>query len=178
MSYTTVTVTPGVGKGIAVDEISGSDYQRVKVSWGAEGTANDAAVATPFPVQPVVGAVAVSSSAPLPVIQSPLSTDLTEAAINAAASGNNTLIAAGGASNKIRIYKLFLVVNGGAVNLKFQDGAAGTDFFPVLPFSDKQAWVLDYDGRPWFTGSANTLFNMNLSAAIQVSGRIYYTVGV
>lgn len=46
-------VTPGTGATFATDEIGGVDYPRVKTTWGPDGTANDADVASgkPLPVQ-------------------------------------------------------------------------------------------------------------------------------
>lgn len=38
------------GATLAADEIGGIHHQRVKVEWGADGAANDTAVATPFPI--------------------------------------------------------------------------------------------------------------------------------
>ena len=48
-----VEITAGTGTVIAADEIGGVKYQRVKATWGPDGTANDADVATgkPMPVQ-------------------------------------------------------------------------------------------------------------------------------
>lgn len=48
-----VTVTAGSGVTIAADDISSVFYQRVKVTWGPDGTANDVDVASgkPMPVQ-------------------------------------------------------------------------------------------------------------------------------
>jgi hypothetical protein len=48
-----VAITAGSGTSIAADDISSVFYQRVKVTWGPDGTANDADVATgkPLPVQ-------------------------------------------------------------------------------------------------------------------------------
>jgi hypothetical protein len=37
-----------------------------------------------------------------------------------------------------------------------------------------EAMALDFDGEPWFTGSVNTNFIVNSSAAVQVSGRVYF----
>lgn len=36
-----VAITPGTGTSIATDEIAGAHYQRVKTTWGPDGTAND-----------------------------------------------------------------------------------------------------------------------------------------
>ena len=45
-----VAITAGAGTTIATDEVGGAQYQRVKVTWGADGTANETAAATPLPV--------------------------------------------------------------------------------------------------------------------------------
>lgn len=57
MAYGSVAITAGAGTDIAVDTIASKNYQRVKVTHGAEGTANDANSTTPLPVAtyPVVG---------------------------------------------------------------------------------------------------------------------------
>ncbi|BBC00198.1 hypothetical protein [Bradyrhizobium elkanii] len=46
-------VTPGSGKTVATDDIGGIHYQRAKMVWGADGTANDVdtAAGKPMPVQ-------------------------------------------------------------------------------------------------------------------------------
>ncbi len=48
-----VNITPGVGTSVATDDIGGVQYQRVKVVWGADGTANDTDIASSkgLPVQ-------------------------------------------------------------------------------------------------------------------------------
>ncbi len=48
-----ITVTPGSGSTVAMDDISGVLVQRVKTTWGPDGTMNDADIATgkPLPVQ-------------------------------------------------------------------------------------------------------------------------------
>lgn len=48
-----VAITAGSGTTVATDDLAGVHYQRVKIVWGPDGTANDADVATgkPIPVQ-------------------------------------------------------------------------------------------------------------------------------
>lgn len=48
-----VAITPGTGVTVAADDIGGVLHQRVKTTWGPDGTANDTDVATgkPLPVQ-------------------------------------------------------------------------------------------------------------------------------
>jgi hypothetical protein len=50
-----VNITPGSGAVIASDEVAGAQYQRVKVTWGADGTATDASTSNPLPVQATSG---------------------------------------------------------------------------------------------------------------------------
>lgn len=102
----------------------------------------------------------------------PTTSALTEASLNAAAAGDNTLIA-GTAAQTVRVFRLFLVC-AGAVNIKFKDGA-GTDLTAAMTMTASGAMVLDFSGEPWFITSASNGFVLNLSAAVQVSGRIYYT---
>lgn len=49
MAYTTVAITPGAGANIKVDRISTEDFQRVKLSFGAEDAGVDVSAANPFP---------------------------------------------------------------------------------------------------------------------------------
>lgn len=46
-----IPITPGSGRDVATDNIGGVDYQRIKVTWGTNGVAGDAAAANPLPVQ-------------------------------------------------------------------------------------------------------------------------------
>lgn len=48
-----VAITAGSGTNIATDDIGSVHYQRVKVTHGADGTANDASASTPLPVQEI-----------------------------------------------------------------------------------------------------------------------------
>jgi len=45
-----VAITAGSGTAIAADDLSGVYYQRVKISWGVDGSAVDASASNPFPV--------------------------------------------------------------------------------------------------------------------------------
>jgi hypothetical protein len=45
-----VAITPGAGATIATDDVGGFQYQRVKVAFGADGSATDTSATTPFPV--------------------------------------------------------------------------------------------------------------------------------
>lgn len=45
-----VAITAGSGTNIATDDIGGVQYQRVKATWGVDGTATDVSAANPLPV--------------------------------------------------------------------------------------------------------------------------------
>lgn len=141
---------------VATDEIANVHYERNKLSIGEDGTAVDASLTAPVPVS--FGLQKVS--------------DYLEVAINCAATGDNTIVT-GTSNQQIRVYGFFLVATA-AVNLKFKDGAAA-DFHPALPFVLGGAWNQDPMGRPWFTTAAGNPLVLNLSGAVQVSGRLYYT---
>lgn len=102
----------------------------------------------------------------------PTIANLTSAVVSVAASGDNTLVAGIGGQT-IRIWKLLLVFNA-AVNIIFKDGAA-TNLTGVMNMLANGSFVLDFDAEPWFLTAAANAFILNLSAAVQVSGRIYYT---
>lgn len=95
------------------------------------------------------------------------------AAISAATSGNNTLVAAV-AAKKIRVISLVLVA-AGAVNVTIENGAGGTDLSGPIPLTANSGFVLPRNQDGWFADtSANTLLNLSLSAAVQVSGALSY----
>lgn len=102
----------------------------------------------------------------------PTTAQTSHAAINISSSGDNTVIAGTGGQT-IRVYKLFLVASA-AVSLKYKDGA-GADLTPALSMAANGGMVLDFDSEPWFVTSPGNDFIANLSAAVQVSGRIYYS---
>lgn len=55
-----VAITPGTGTTIATDDISGVQYQRVKVTWGADGAATDASTSSPLPVTAFTGITGIA----------------------------------------------------------------------------------------------------------------------
>ena len=98
------------------------------------------------------------------------------AAINAATSGDNTVIAAAGSGLKIKILGLVLVVTGD-VDVRFESGAGGTALTGVISLAaDGNGFVLPMaqHGSHWLETTANALLNLELSGAVQVSGCIVY----
>jgi hypothetical protein len=94
------------------------------------------------------------------------------AIIDAATSGDNTLVAAV-ASKKIRVLSLWLVA-AGTVNVRFESGAAGTALSGQANLVVNAGFVLPFNPVGWFETAANTLLNLELSAAISVDGGLTY----
>lgn len=97
------------------------------------------------------------------------------AAIDAATSGDNTLVAAAGAGNKIRVHALYLVA-AGTVNARFESGAGGTALSGQMNLVANTGFVLPFNPVGWFETAANTLLNLELSAAVSVDGSMVYSV--
>ena|SRR5262252_3659271 len=143
---------------VATDQIAGVHYERNKLSIGDDGFAVDASLIAPVPV--AMGAQKVS--------------DFLEAAINCSTSGDNTIVS-GTAGQTIRLYAWFFVVSA-AVSIKWKDGTGDfTPPLPPMPFVAYGTWDKDPMGRPFFTTQAGNALTLNLSAAVQVSGRAYFT---
>ena len=97
----------------------------------------------------------------------------TQASISISTSGDNSIVGAV-AGQTTRVHRIFLVA-AGAVNITFKDGAS-TSLTGALSLPAAGAgMVFDFSTEPWFVTSANSAFIINLSAAVQVSGRIYYS---
>lgn len=98
------------------------------------------------------------------------------AAISAASSGDNTLIAAAASGIKNKILALILVASGD-VDVRLESGAGGTALTGIISLaSDGNGFVLPmtFPGYHWIETAAATLLNLELSAAVQISGCIVY----
>jgi hypothetical protein len=96
--------------------------------------------------------------------------------INDASSGDNTIVAAAGAGKRIAVWSV-LVVSDGTVDVRFEDGAGGTAFTGQIPLQEREGFSYSAGGIvPLWIGSANTLLNLELSAAINVHGHVSYSV--
>lgn len=95
------------------------------------------------------------------------------AKIDVASSGNNTLVAAV-TSKKIRVIRYTLKA-AGAVNVKFQSGAGGTDLSGAMPLAGAGDGVTGAEALLGHLETASgALLNLNLSAGVQVSGHLTY----
>lgn len=180
--------TAGTAAAIAADDIASVLYQRVKLSLGADGTAVDAVAGSGVVgtgVQRVVLATDVALPAGTNLLGSAsakLGTDaimdgvtpLTPkfAAIAAASSGDNTLIAAV-VSKKIRVLSYALVA-AGAVTCRFEDGAGGTAKSGQMALAANGVLSVPFSPVGHFETTANTLLNLELGGAVSVAGHICY----
>lgn len=94
------------------------------------------------------------------------------AKIDAAASGDNTIVAAVSAK-KIRVVSLFLV-SAGTVNVRFESGASGTALTGQMNLIANTGFVLPWNPGGWFETAAGSLLNLELSGTISVDGSVSY----
>lgn len=153
------TITPGAGATIAADDVgSGVLVQRVKPQHGADGAGTDSSFAAPFPVAFGVPATRGNYS---------------YAQINAAASGNNSIVSAT-AGQTIRVYAWCFVVEG-SVKVKWRDNANAADLHPAQQFYAGGGIVIDPIGEPILVTATAGDLQLNLTASVQVSGWVLYT---
>ena len=95
------------------------------------------------------------------------------AAMEAAASGNNTLVAAV-TGKKIRVLALAITMTGTAVTIRFEDGAGGTALTGQMQPTQGQTVTLPFNPVGWFETSAATLLNLELGGAQSVDGVLVY----
>lgn len=94
------------------------------------------------------------------------------AIIDAATSGDNTLVSAV-VGAKVRVLACFMVA-AGAVNARFESGAAGTALTGQMNLTTNSGFVLPFNPVGWFETAANTLLNLELSGAVSVDGSLVY----
>lgn len=101
--------------------------------------------------------------------------ELQYAAIAAAASGDNTLVAAV-AGARIRVHSLVLVASGGAVSVRFESGAGGDALTGVMDIADNGQLILSHNPGGWLQTDVADLLNLELSSAVAVAGSLTYSV--
>lgn len=101
------------------------------------------------------------------------SSPMTEFKIDITASGDTDLVALT-AGQIIKVYGLFLASQG-AVDVILKDGTTPTELFPLVSLTGKGAsWMLPRDSHIWCQTAAAAKLTLNCSAAIRVTGRLYY----
>jgi hypothetical protein len=156
MAYNSDAITPGVGASIAVDRVAGADYQIIKPVYGGPGVTTEIAAATPLPMEPGLK----------------LTEQCTRAVISFAASGDNALIAAV-VAQYVRVYALMFTVDS-PVSVKLGDTTVAY-LTGAMKFGLGGGLILTQQGEPHFITALGKGFLINLSAAVQCSGVIWYT---
>lgn len=94
------------------------------------------------------------------------------AAIDCAASGDNTIVSAN-ATRKLKVYAYVLVVDS-AVSVKWKSGA-GTNLSGAMSLAANGTLTISGSPSGWlFETAVNNALVLNLSAAVQVSGHVAY----
>lgn len=94
------------------------------------------------------------------------------AAIDAASSGDNTIVAAV-TGKKIRVVSAFLVA-AGDVNTRFESGASGSALTGQMNLTTNSGFVLPFNPVGWFETASSAILNLELSGATSVDGSITY----
>lgn len=94
------------------------------------------------------------------------------AIIDAATSGDNTLVAAV-AGKKIRVLALVLI-SAGTVTARFESGAGGTALSGQMTLAVNTGFTLPFNPVGWMQTADGTLLNLELSAAVSVDGVLVY----
>lgn len=97
------------------------------------------------------------------------------AAIQAAALGDNTLVAAV-AGKRIRVLSLVLVASGGVNTVRLESGAGGTALTGLMDLVAEGQLVLPFNPAGWCETAVAALLNLELSAATAVAGMLAYVL--
>ena len=100
--------------------------------------------------------------------------ELQYASVDAASSGDNTLVAAV-AGKRIRVLSLFLVASG-AVTVAFESSASGTALTGDMNVGANGNVVMPFNPEGWFQTVAGELLNMELGGATSVDGCLTYVL--
>lgn len=95
------------------------------------------------------------------------------AVIDAATSGDNTLVPAV-TGKKIRVMSLFATMTGTQVTIRFESGASGTALTGQMLPIQGHTIVIPFNPAGWFETAAGELLNMELSGAQSVDGALTY----
>lgn len=101
-----------------------------------------------------------------------VSSEVKYAVIDAASSGDNTLVAAV-AGKRIRVLSLYLVA-AGAVTVRFESAAGGTPLTGQSSMAANGVLALPYNPTGWFQTVAAELLNLELGGAVSVDGALSY----
>jgi len=153
------------GSTFAADDISSVLHPRVKVEWGADGTATDASVAAPVPVQASIESNQMTAGG---TVSTPAFAVISCSTDN----GDHTLVSAN-ASKKLRVLSYVLVADA-TVSVRFEGGTGGTALTGVMPLIANTGISSGFNPMGHFETATNTLLNLELTGTGNVFGHITY----
>jgi hypothetical protein len=169
-----VAITAGAGTNIASDDIGGVQYQRVKVTWGSDGTADDASASAPLPVTAPAAtrethsiAIAHQSDAIMSNLTSLTPKFFTE---TVTASDTDESLIALVASKKLRILALVVQCGATATDVTFESST--TTRIHKVPAGAIGGQVLPFNPVGWFeTASGESLtVTTGAGSSVEISG--------
>jgi hypothetical protein len=160
-----VTNAGSGGSTFASDEISSTHYPRVKVSWGADGVANETAVASPVPVQSSIESSQMSGAG---VILTPKF-----AVISATTDNGDVSLVAAVSSKKIRVLSYTLVADA-AITIRFESGAAGTALSGTMPLIANTGIASGFCPVGHFETAVITALSLEMTGTGNVYGHLTY----
>lgn len=124
-----------------------------------------------------VGALRMSKGDRILYVRPGLSTHavLSSAAVSVSASGDNPIVAAvASQTTKLMAFDLWAAA---AVSIKWRSGTTDLQGVTILTANGSNySWPLS--GEPWGETGVNAALNLNLSAAVAVTGRVWYSTSV
>lgn len=128
-------------------------------------------------VATVTQGTAAAVTAPWYVIPgAPKTSQLSQAVVSFSSSGDNTIVAAV-AAQTIRVYRMFIVNGDGtnSSNVTIKDSTPTSYSGAFYLASKGGSWSGDGSGDPLYVTASGRGFVLNSSAAVQMSGTIWYT---
>lgn len=98
--------------------------------------------------------------------------NIKRAFVNASASGDNEIVAAPGAANKIRVIAMVAVAGNAANTVTLR--SATTAISAGFPFAANGGFALNENHSGWFQTAAGEALNVNLSGSTAVAVSITY----
>jgi hypothetical protein len=116
----------------------------------------------------------VTAVAPTAVLAADECHPATRAAISFSASGDNTVIASD-STRAIYVWQLFFVNSDASTSTNVTLKEGSTSVSGAYKQAAGGSTALGCTGTPWAIAPAGSAFVINSSAAVQVSGTVYYT---
>ena len=93
--------------------------------------------------------------------------------IDVSAAGDNVVIPSTQPDRVFSVYRIFFVLGTTAANVTIKRGA--TPLTGPMPMTGYGAFTLDFTEEHWFATEPGENFIINLSAATECAGTVYYT---